>query len=329
MKSTLTTRTNMTLPILSGVLGSIIAGLSFLFLKQVVDAASLLNILAYRFSIAFLFMFVLVLFKVIKVNYRNKRILPLLLASLLQPVLAFTLQLYGMKYATASEAGLITALFPIMVLILSAFLLKEYTSLLQKISILFSVAGVLYIGVMKGVDGEANMIGMTLIVLSTLAMALFSVFARKYSTTFSPMEMTFMMMFVGMLMFNLILFISPEKIDFALATDMSFLGPILYLSIPSTFFTAILTNYSLSKLSASRSGVFMNLTTIVSVLAGVLILHEPFYFYHFIGMLFIIGGVIGVNMPKHKRKQKKEWTEVTPQVYASNGELEVTSSSKK
>ncbi|MEI5906615.1 DMT family transporter [Bacillus spongiae] len=299
------------LAILAGVIGSILGGLSFLFLKNVVSVAPPLNILAYRFTIAFIVMSLLILFRIVKVHYGGKPVLPLIIFSIFQPVLAFSFQIYGMNYTTASEAGIITAIYPIIVLVLAALLLKERTSFVQKLSIFISVGGVVFIGWMSGVEGEGSLIGMTLIFLSAVFMALFTVFARKYSKQFTPMEMTYAMMFVGMVMFNILLFASQEQVNVEILYSLDFILPILYLSIPASLLTAFLINYAISQLSASQTGVFMNLATIVGVLSGVMILHEPFYIYHMIGTVLIIMGVIGVNLqfkPKElvKNENKEE-----------------------
>ena len=59
-------------------------------------------------------------------------------------------------------------------------------------------------------------------------------------------------------------------------------------------------NYMLSKVEASRSAVFANLVTIVSIMAGVLLLGDPFYWYHFVGSVLIVVGVWGTNQFRTK-----------------------------
>ncbi|NDI35691.1 DMT family transporter [Chengkuizengella sediminis] len=295
-------RQNNTLPIMAGLLGAIIVGLSFLFLKNIVNEASALSILSYRFTIAFMAMTVFILFKIVKVNFRNKPVLPLILFSLIQPVLAFSFQTYGMKYATSSEAGIITALLPIFVMVFASLFLKESTSLIQKGSILLSAGGVLYIGFMSGVEGGSNLIGFILILLSVISMAFYSILARKYSEQFSPLELTYAMMGIGMVMFNIILFVSPDKADFSLFLEPNFILSILYLGVFASVVSSFLTNYMIAKMGASRSGVFVNLSTIVSIVAGVFILNEAFYTYHMIGTILIIVGVIGANMKGFNNK---------------------------
>jgi drug/metabolite transporter (DMT)-like permease len=62
-------------------------------------------------------------------------------------------------------------------------------------------------------------------------------------------------------------------------------------------------NYYISKLGASRSAVFVNLSTIVSVAAGILFRGEPFYWYHLVGGVLILVGVWGTNHIAHRRSR--------------------------
>lgn len=74
-----------------------------------------------------------------------------------------------------------------------------------------------------------------------------------------------------------------------------FLLSILYLGVLSSLITALLSNYVLAKIDASKMIVFSNLATLISIVAGVVILNEELFFYHIIGSILIIMGIIGVN----------------------------------
>ncbi|NLJ99166.1 MAG: hypothetical protein GX320_07885 [Tissierellia bacterium] len=41
--------------------------------------------------------------------------------------------------------------------------------------------------------------------------------------------------------------------------------------------------------------VFSNLGTVISIIAGAVFLKEEIFYYHIIGSILIIGGVIGAN----------------------------------
>jgi drug/metabolite transporter (DMT)-like permease len=54
-------------------------------------------------------------------------------------------------------------------------------------------------------------------------------------------------------------------------------------------------NYTLSKITAAESAVFANLTTVVSIAAGVVFRNEPFFKFQVVGAVLIIIGVWGTN----------------------------------
>jgi len=77
--------------------------------------------------------------------------------------------------------------------------------------------------------------------------------------------------------------------------DYNVITSILYLGVMSSVVAFLLINYSLSKLPASQSAIFTNLTTVVSIVAGVFIMHDSFELYKVIGAAIIIIGVWGTN----------------------------------
>lgn len=265
--------------------------------KNVLDHIKPFHFLGLRFLIAALLMTLLIQLKIVKVNYKNKSIKPILFLSLLQPITYFTGEIYGVKNITSSQAGMMIALIPIFVTIFSAIFLKEYVNFKQVICIISSVAGVLIITLMQsGVNGDSKLIGYVFIMGAVLAGAGFSVSSRKLSINYKPFELTYIMMIVGAIFFN-ILGISQVGASnyFEPFMDTNVITALLYLAFLSSIIAFGLLNYTLSKIPAARASLFANLTTIISIVAGVVFRGEPFYWFHFIGGLMIILGVIGVN----------------------------------
>jgi Permeases of the drug/metabolite transporter (DMT) superfamily len=75
------------------------------------------------------------------------------------------------------------------------------------------------------------------------------------------------------------------------------------LGILSSLVTAFTANYALSRLEATKAVVFSNLSTVVSIAAGALVLGEPVEIYHLAGSLLIIAGVWGTNRPGTVRER--------------------------
>ncbi|MEI2316423.1 DMT family transporter [Bacillus paramobilis] len=286
---------------LSALLYSFIIGFSFMFVKLALTVTSPLDTLAHRFTVAFVAASIPIVFGFIKLNVSFKNILALLPLAIFYPALFFAFQAFGLVYTSSSEAGIIQAAIPIFTMILASYFLKEYTNTWQKISVLISVIGVIYIFIMNGIGThETSFIGVILILLSALSSAFYNVLARKMTKKFKLMDLTYTMTVIGFISFNSIAIashISKGTITayFKPFTNGTFLVSILYLGLLSSLLTALLLNYSLSYIEAAKISVFSNLSTLITIIAGVIFLHEQISYYHIIGTIMIIFGIIGTN----------------------------------
>ncbi|HHV38697.1 MAG TPA: DMT family transporter [Tepidimicrobium sp.] len=278
-----------------------IAGLSFLFTKIALSATDPLDLLAHRFTASFLGIIIPVLLKWVKIDFSRGRIRRVLPLALFYPLLFFGFQTFGLQYASSSEGGIILASAPVFTMILASYFLKEKTTLLQKLSIVLSVLGVSYITIKTASSLEfGNMKGILLLLLSALSFAGYSVMARDLTKDFSTIELSCIMTIISFIGFNT-LSIGRHLIDGSIGKffmplgNPKFIIAALYLGVLSSLVTSILTNYVLSKIEASKMSVFSNLVTVVSVIAGAVFLKERIFYYHIIGSILIIGGVIGTN----------------------------------
>lgn len=292
---------SLKLPYFFAVLNAVIIGLSFLFAKLALDYAGPLDTLTFRFATSFLVMSVPVVFGWIKLDYRGKPLSKVLLLAAMYPLGFFTLQAFGLQHATSAEGGILYAFTPVVTMIIASIFLKEGTTLAQKLSIFLSVFGVVFIFVMKGSRIDiSNMMGISLLLLTCVAFAGYTVMARSLSKQFSPAEITYLMLGIGFITMLAVSFTSHATAGtlhtfFTPLASGTFIAAILFLGIASSLVTALASNYILSKMEASRMSVFSNLSTIVSIAAGGVFLGEAVTVYHLIGSVLIIAGVIGTN----------------------------------
>ena len=69
----------------------------------------------------------------------------------------------------------------------------------------------------------------------------------------------------------------------------------LYLGALSSVGAYMLANYSISKLPLARQSIFQNMSTVVSVLAGVIVMGDEFTWINLAAFALILAGVWGVN----------------------------------
>ncbi|WP_315370609.1 DMT family transporter [Paenibacillus xylanexedens] len=293
---------------IAAVLYAAIIGLSFLFVKMTVSVAHPIDVLAHRFALSLIVVSIPVIFGWIKIRLSLRdlwRIIPL---GLLSPVLFFAFQAFGLVSSNSSEAGIIQAMAPVFTLVLASVFLKERTSTMQKLFLLLSVAGVVFIFMMQGSGvSMSNLKGIALLLLSTVCFAGYGVLARPLTQKYKPMELTWVTLMVGCIVFNAASLIrhasSGSMTDYIKPLgDTSYLGALAYLAILSTMISTLLASYALTHLEASQMSVFSNLSTLISIVGGAWVLQEPVGYYHYIGALLIIAGVLGTNMSGRKHK---------------------------
>lgn len=285
----------------AATLYAIIVGLSFLFTKIALSISNPIDILAHRFIVSFIAISIPVFFKLVPVNFNKKRIIKILPLAILYPLCFFGFQTFGLQYATSSEAGIILASAPIFTMIMASYFLDEKSNIYQKASISISLVGVLYITFKKGSTIDlANLRGMILLLFSALSFSGYSILARKMTKDYTTTELSFIMITISFIAFTSVAIIDNVssgtiKEFFLPMVNIKFILSIIYLGVLSTLGTSLLTNFALSKLEASKIIVFSNLGTVISIIAGVIFLKEEIFYYHVIGSLMIVGGVLGTN----------------------------------
>ena len=299
------------LPYGAGLGISLIFGLSFMFTKTALDTFRPMELIAYRFAIAAMVITLLVATRAIRIRFKGKPILPLIVLSFFQPIIYFICETMGVQLTSSSQAGMMIALIPIFVTIMAVIFLGERPNIMQYLAILLSVGGVVFILVFSGdFAPTGDFIGMIVLMGAVLAGAVYNILSKRYSKVFTPVEITFVMMWVGAIVFNLI-FIGQQLMglapDQANLSQLSFssLLPLLYLGILSSIVAFFMFNYMISKIPASRASVFTNLVTIIAILAGIIFRHESFYWYQMVGGLMIIAGVWGSNFFAEKIDNSK------------------------
>ena len=292
-------------PHIAGILFSMIFGLTFMFTKVLLETISPIGIIAYRFLIAFVVFELFRRLNIVPISLKGKSLKPLLLIALFQPILYFLFETIGLTYIRSSEAGMMIALIPIVVALISPLFGKEIPTWIQFMFISLSVSGVIFINVMKAsVGDEVNIIGVLLVFMAVVSAAMFNMFSRKGSYHFRPAEITYTMMLTGAVVFNSIyvveLIIQDNLSMYISVVSGASILPLLYLGIIASIGGFFLVNTSLSKLPAHVSSVYANLATVVSVIAGVVVLQESISWFHYVGAFMIISGVYGTARFRRK-----------------------------
>lgn len=273
-------------------------GFSFLTAKIGQQASSPFIILTYRFDIALLVMALYWLIKKPKISIKGKNIKGLLSLGLCEPVIYFIGEQYGMKNANSAFTGVMIAVIPIVTLWMTAVFLKERPTRPQWLYSFLSISGVAAITVMAGGDGQIKPIGVLLLCVAVVAGSAYSVISRGISDEFTTFERSLIMQLMGAVFFtSLALFENRGDLTrlFTPLANGQFVFAALYLSLGASVAGYLLFNYAVATMPMPSLMSLGNLTVVLSVLAGVAILNEPFSPGAFVALVVIVLGIWGVQ----------------------------------
>ena len=289
---------------IAALMAQFIFGFSFMFTKIALKYASPLTVIADRYIVAFLTLTIVMIFR--KVNIRfSKNILKLLLMSIFQPVLYFLFESYGIEMTTSGFSSVMISLIPVVSMFGGILFLKEYPAPLQYVFTVLSVLGVIIMATSGKLDGTVTTWGIIFLFGAVVSSVAYNIMSRKISGEFSALERTYAMTLIGLITFVSIAFFENMKNPVEIVSNFSFLPytfSILYLGVISSVVAFLFLNYANTHLPVAKTTVFSNITTVVSVTAGILFLDEKFSIETVISAIMIVVGVWGVQVLSVKKR---------------------------
>ena len=276
----------------------VIFGFSFMFTKIALDYASPMTIVADRYIIAFLVMTIIMLLSRQRIKL-GRNVWKIVVMSLFQPFLYFIFETYGLQMTTSAFSSVMISLIPVAAMICGIFVLKEIPTYLQFLFSAISVAGVSIMALSGKSEGTVTFLGIILLLGAVFSSCGFNLTSRKFSEEFSALERTYATTIIGAVTFTLMALVEncgDVTLFLAPFNKSAFVAGILYLSVGSSVIGFYLLNYANTYLTVARTTVFSNITTVVSVFAGVMFLNEKITTLGIFSVVMIIVGVTGVQL---------------------------------
>jgi len=303
-------------------LKNVIYGLSVFFTGNLVRSTDVLDILALRFLLSWAVLEILKQMKILKIKIgikdylgktsRSKYIMPLIVSAIFEPVLYMLFETLGISMSSGVMTGVLLSLIPIACVISESIVLKDSTSVLEKIFLLVGIVGVIYIAVNTGdSDGENSLTGMAFLLLAVVSGALYMVFSRKASGKFNSMEITYFASFLGMILFNAVNIVRHLNNEDIVGYFMPFMNVdnligFVFLAVVSTIIATGMNNFALSKIKVSTMSAFSGISTLITIATGVFLNGEKLYSYHYIGISLIVIRMLGVCYLAYDKNKKRD-----------------------
>lgn len=283
----------------------IIFGFSFMFTKISLNYASPMTVIADRYMVAFLGMTLVMLLTKQKIRFK-KGMWKIILMALFQPVLYFLFETYGIKLTTSAFSSIMISLIPVVSMICGIFTLKELPSPMQYVFSAVSVIGVVIMTLSGKSSGTVTALGILLLAGAVLSSVAFNISSRKISAEFTVVERTYATTVIGLVSFAVIALMENIKKPVNIITpflSQSYLWAILYLGVLSSVVAFLLMNFANTYLPVAKTTVFANVTTVISVIAGMVFLDEKITVWVVISTVMIVIGVTGVQLLNVKSRE--------------------------
>lgn len=301
----MTKQKNTRLGTLAALTGNGIFGFSFMFSRLALTETTPFVMLMYRFLIAALALTAVALWSRktgrqdwLRFAPKKRHAGKLLALGLVQPVAYFLCESYGISMTNATVSGVIIALIPIVALAAGFLFMGEHPSWQQVGFSLLSIAGVVVMTLQQSAGGDVRPLGVVLLVGAVISGAAFNILSRKMSADCSALERTYVMMLIAAAVFTTLAVIETRGDAALLLAPLAsgrFLAAMVYLPLLSSVLAFLCLNYAATILPVGKSTAFCNVTTVLSVFAGVVFLGEPINELSLLAAAVIILGVFGVQ----------------------------------
>lgn len=205
-----------------------------------------------------------------------------------------TLLYFGLTATTSTNALIINSTVPILVLLMSHFILKQKINLYQTVGILLSTFGVVFLMLkadISNIFGLKFNQGDILVIISSTAWALYSVLIK-----FKPKDLNDFEYFATIVTIGLIL-LSPFYLyqGYSIQKELEVLKHnyliFLYVSIFASITSYYLWHYGIDKIGASKTAQFTHLMPIFGIILASIFLKETLEIYHLLGGVLIAFGI--------------------------------------
>lgn len=208
---------------------------------------------------------------------------------LFEPCLYFMFEAQALVYTSAGQAGMVTAMLPLMVAVGAYFFLGERNTKRQWLGFLIAVSGVIWM-TLTSIESEQApnaLLGNFLEFLAMCTAVGYTLLVKHLTKRYSAFVLTALQSFAGVMFF----FPFAMMSDWPDTISLSTVGILVYLGLVITLGAYGLYNYSLTHVKASTAAGYTNLLPALSLLFSMLLLGERLSLIQWVAIVIIFFGV--------------------------------------
>ncbi|WP_286886491.1 DMT family transporter [Aneurinibacillus sp. UBA3580] len=205
-----------------------------------------------------------------------------------------TLLYIALHYTTSINASLVNTSTPIVIYILSFFILRERLNKNQTIGTIFSLVGVLFIiskGSLDTLLAFSFNLGDLLVIAALICWSIYSILVKRYTDILPGYSTFFVCILIGIAIlfpFSMYeIFVAQIPVVWSTGSVLT----VLYTGIFASIVAFISWNSAVSQVGAGKAGIFLNLIPVFASIFAILFIGEHVAWYQTIGGLFVVLGV--------------------------------------
>ena len=216
---------------------------------------------------------------------------PLLFMAFCEPCLYFSFEARALELTTASQAGMISAMLPLLVAVGARLVLSETLTARTLMGFGVAILGACWLSVAGEPSAEAPhpLLGNVLEFMAMVCATGYIISLKRLTARYNPFFLTAVQAFVGALFFFPFLLLPstmlPERFDPVPAAAVFYLGAAVTLGAYGLY------NYGVSRIPVSRTSVFFNLIPVFTVLLGNVVLNEQFSAVQYFASGLVLSGI--------------------------------------
>lgn len=274
--------------LLYGIVSSASFGLIPLFaIPAMQHGMDFMNVISYRFLFATIALAVLL--KIRKVSFCiEKSDLPTLLLLSFFYLISSVFLLWGYKFMPSGVATTIHFMYPVITTLVMMLFFHEKNSLFRTLAILMAIGGVYALSYSDS-QGETNMLGVIIVLISAVGYALYLVtVGQRKNHNLKGLKLTFYVF-----LFSTVILLVGMSSTGNLHTipDVTTAGNLLLLAIIPTIVSNLTLIEAIKYIGATQTSVLGAMEPVTAVIVGIAIFGETFTFTIAVGIILIISAV--------------------------------------
>ncbi|WP_053156111.1 DMT family transporter [Pseudomonas protegens] len=201
-----------------------------------------------------------------------------------------SLAYFAASLTSATNMGIILSLMPLMSLAMAIAALGQRLTAGALVGAVLSFAGVLVVvssGSLAALLQHGVNLGDAMMLVATMAYAIYSTLLKKWQLRLPPLVLLYLQVLVAVVVL-LPLFLASPKVGPTLQN----IPLVLYACLLASMLAPLAWMQAVVRLGPSRTTLFFNLLPLITALIAAVVLHEQLAWFHLVGGLLTLGGVI-------------------------------------